>query len=88
MRQTEKKYMPVPEAAAYLGRKPDWLYRCDPSTGEPYRGIPRYEVGGRIFFRAEDLDEYMSYFRVVPGSYAQTEKPGRRKGRMRWRSAV
>ena len=51
-------YIPLPAAAAYLGRSPRWLRRRLPF-------IPHFR-DGQISFMKEDLDRYMASKRVDP----------------------
>ncbi|PAK25854.1 hypothetical protein CJD44_13845 [Streptomyces sp. alain-838] len=53
------RYLGVQEAAAYLNMSPRWMYR------ESQRhGLPRYYFGGKLRFKATDLDAWAQQQRV------------------------
>lgn len=51
----------VVEAAAYLGIK---AHTLDQWRSDKTNVIPYYKIGGRVFYRQEDLDEYLARCRV------------------------
>ncbi|WP_447035751.1 helix-turn-helix domain-containing protein [Streptomyces sp. DSM 118878] len=54
------RYLAVHEAAAYLNMSPRWMYR------ESQRhGLPRYYFGGKLRFKATDLDSWAQQQKVT-----------------------
>lgn len=54
-----KGYMSAKAAAEMLGLTANWLYRL-----KAERKIPFYRIGGRVFFKEEDLQAYIESSRV------------------------
>lgn len=68
MKKVPKRYLSADEACWYLGRPKGWIYKQS-KKGEPYNGIAHFRIAGRVFFSVEDLDTYMSQYRIASDSF-------------------
>jgi len=66
--------MTTKQAAAYLGKTPDWIWH-----NRDRLGIPYVRIGGRYHFRRQSLDHWIASFEV---NKIEPEQPKNRSKRV------
>ena len=57
----DPEFLSAKEAAERVGRSYDWLYRARSKPGE---GPPAYKIGGRYFYRPQEIMAWLRSRRV------------------------
>jgi hypothetical protein len=66
--------IPTSGAAQYLGKSPHWV-----QVNRKRLGLPHYKIGGRYYFKQEELKSWLALNHTAAQVHTDTGKPDRYK---------